>query len=951
MAIIKIILRKMINNRWLTGSLFLGLLLTVSLVSSIPTYMSAVFHTLLSSELEDYYVEEQQYPGEFSYSVNFTKDKDIKVSNMYVEIEDWHNQLIKETDIPLSAHTEILSSVAMAVDFPDKEATTDQKSGRVLGLSNLEEHITITDGTFPKDQLVEGVYEAIVPEQALLERDMVLGDTFLLNKGDTEIRIKPVGTFVAKDPRDPYWVSLSPEAYSKDFIISESLYRTSFLKEHVKLLETIKFVSAFDYMQLYKEDIPTLLQLEHKVKEEVSNKLDTILLIDFPTKDLIGSYELKGKQLTIMLWSLNVPVLVMLGIYLFMVSRLIINRQMNEIAVLASRGAKRTQILLIYFLEVSMLGAIAFVLGPPIGLFLCKILGATNGFLEFVQRTSLPIQLEPQSFLYGFLAVLAAIVMVMIPVFQASNRSIINQKQQLADQAKGYKWYSVLLDVTLLSVAMYGWYAFKENQMLYTAQSAELPIDPTLFFLPAIFIIGLGLFILRIYPFLLKLINKLGDRFWSISLYATFVQVSRSAKQYQFFMVFLIMTIGMGVFSASAARTINSNLEEQIRYENGADITVETKWESNAIPAGSYGSQETREDAENPEREKPQQAEAVVYTEPPFEPFQNIDGIEEVTKVFEKEGVKVEANGNTIFTGQLMAIEPKGFGETAWFKPTLLDHHWYQYLNLLAKEPSSILLSTATAKSLGAKVGDYVTMQWDGSGSAEFVVYGIVDYWPAFNPNEKKENDEKPSLVVANLPFVQNVMGLEPYDVWLKAGEEASRVEIYNSMKKEKLPIVNMKDIYPNLIELKNSAFLLGLNGMLTLGFIISILLSFIGFLLYWTVTLKSRTLQYGVYRAMGIPMPKLISILVWEQLMTSGVACMLGIFVGGVTSRLFVPLFQLSFDPVDVVPPFEVIFSASDELKIYLFVLVMLGIGLSLLIVLLRKINIHQAVKLGEDA
>ncbi|UFT99662.1 FtsX-like permease family protein [Radiobacillus kanasensis] len=949
MAIIKIIFRKMINNRWLTGSLFLGLLLTVSLVSSIPTYMSAVFHKLLASELENYYQEEQQYPGEFSYSVNFTKDEDIDVSKELTNIEEWHEGMIKETGIPLSAHAEILSSTPMSATFLDKETTTDQKSGKLLALTNIKEHITITDGSFPKDRLVDGVYEAIVPEKALLERDMVLGDTFVLHKGDTKIKVRPVGTFVSKDLNDPYWASLPPDSYSSDFIVDESLYRSSFIEEHITLLETSKFVSAFDYTQLFKEDIPTLLELENKVSEEIADRMDTILLVDFPTKDLIGSYESKGDQLTMMLWSLNVPVLVMLGVYLFMVSRLIINRQVNEIAVLASRGAKRAQILLIYFIEISMLGALAFVLGPPIGLFLCKILGGTNGFLEFVQRTSLPVHLQAQSFLYGFLAILVAIVMVMIPVFQASKQSIINQKHQLANQVKGYKWYSVLLDLVLLSLAIYGLFTFKTNRGLYAEQSAEMPIDPTLFFLPAIFIIGLGLFILRIYPLLLKLINKLGEKFWSISLYATFVQVSRSAKQYQFFMVFLIMTIGMGVFSASAARTINGNLEEQILYENGADITMETKWDSNAIQASTYGGQE---EATNEEQGKEESAsDVIVYTEPPFEPFEEIKGIEQVTKVFEKDAVKAETNGKTIFAAQLMAIEPKKFGETAWFKPTLLDHHWYQYLNLLAQEPSSVLISRTTAESLGAKVGDYMTMQWDGSDSAEFVIYGIVDYWPAFNPNEKKEDGNTPSLVVANLPYVQNLMGLEPYEVWLKADENASRADIYASMKNIELPIVRMDDNQPKVIELKNSAFLLGLNGMLTLGFIISILLSFIGFLLYWTVTLKSRTLQYGIYRAMGIPIHKLIGILIWEQLMTSGVACMLGILVGGITSRLFVPLFQLSFDPTQVVPPFEVIFAASDELKIYLFVVIMLGIGLTILVTLLRKINIHQAVKLGEDS
>ncbi len=136
----------------------------------------------------------------------------------------------------------------------------------------------------------------------------------------------------------------------------------------------------------------------------------------------------------------------------------------------------------------------------------------------------------------------------------------------------------------------------------------------------------------------------------------------------------------------------------------------------------------------------------------------------------------------------------------------------------------------------------------------------------------------------------------------------------------------------------------------MTLGFILAMAVSFIGFLLYWILTIKSRTLQYGIYRAMGIPMPKLIAILVWEQAMTSGFACLLGIVVGGITSRLYVPLFKLSFNSEQIVPPFSVVFAASDEARIYVFVSLMLVLGLLVLVIFLRKIKIDQAIKLGED-
>ncbi|MGQ4665419.1 hypothetical protein ACUIJN_06195, partial [Metabacillus halosaccharovorans] len=76
MALLKIIFQKMWNNKWLTCSLFLGLFITVSLVSSIPTYTSSVLHKLLVKELEQHQIDKNHFPGEFSFIATFEKDQD-----------------------------------------------------------------------------------------------------------------------------------------------------------------------------------------------------------------------------------------------------------------------------------------------------------------------------------------------------------------------------------------------------------------------------------------------------------------------------------------------------------------------------------------------------------------------------------------------------------------------------------------------------------------------------------------------------------------------------------------------------------------------------------------------------------------------------------------------------------------------------------------------------------
>lgn len=951
MGILKLIFRKMMNNRWLTGSLFLGLLITVALVSSIPTYTSGVLQKLLTAELEDYQVRMGEFPGEFSFTENFSITNVENPAEVYSKVEKIQQEIVEDTGVSVMTEVNLLGTKPLKTIYEEEERRSDsQRSARLLMLTGIEDKITLLDGKMPSETIVDGIIEVLVSELALERRSMVLDTLFIVgDEEEHQFLVKPVGVFEQKTDENVYW-SLAPQSLSEDFIVPEKIFRDEFLKHYDDILGYGMFSTGFDYHEITDVHIPKLVRLDTRVKREVSRVKEESLLFNFPIKSILSSYGEKGEQLTMMLWALNIPVLIMLAIYLFMISRLIVQRQLTEIAVFSSRGASRLQIIMIYLIEVSLLGLLAFILGPYIGLEICKLLGATDGFLEFVQRSALPVHLSSKAYFYATIAVLASIIMIMVPVYSASDRSIVDHKQKIGRVSGKFKWAIVIFEFAILGVALYGLSTFNRRQSQMQAldiDPSNVMIDAELFFMPALFIIGLGLVVLRLYPLFLTLIYKIGEKYWPVSLYSAFLQVSRSSKQYQFLMLFLVMTIGMGVFSASSARTINTNLEEQIRYDNGAEVRMELRWASNQsaeVPGESSSSED--------DQSQSSETEEVVYTEPPFDPITDLKHVEKAAKVFDKEGVTVAANGNSIHYPRLLAIEPKSFGEVTWFKDSLLPHHWYQYLNLISGESSAVLISKHTAKELSVKVGDEITLGWIGSEQGEFIVYGIVDYWPTYNPLERDpdNNNNRSSLVVANLPYVQNMLGLEPYEAWLKLKPDTLRADFYQDINDSSIPVTGMKDVVPRITELKNSALLLGLNGSMTLGFLISLLISFIGFLLYWILTIKSRTMQYGIYRAMGIPMPKLIGILVSEQVLTSGFACLLGITIGGLTSYLFVPLFKVPLNVAQLMPPFTVISEASDEAKIYIFALTMLVLGSAILIGFLRKIKIDQAIKLGED-
>jgi putative ABC transport system permease protein len=643
----------------------------------------------------------------------------------------------------------------------------------------------------------------------------------------------------------------------------------------------------------------------------------------------------------------------MLGFYMFMVSNLIVDRQKNEIAILRSRGASRWQIVLSFALEGLLLCGIAWIVGPFIGMGLTKLLGASNGFLEFVQRTRMVVHLNDKAFLYGGIAAVVSFVMMLIPVIMATRVSIVGHKQQLARMQKMPFWHKAFLDVAALAVSIYGLYTFQnrlKDLKSLGLNTDDLNIDPLQFVMPALFVVGAGLLLLRLYPYALKLVYWIGRRWWPPSLYATLIQVGRSNSQYQFLMVFLIMTIAIGVFSAGAARTINTNTEDRIRYGNGADFVLQAQWQNDAPPPPAPGAPPAASATPVPK--------VIHYLEPSFDPYLELAGVESAAKVFTKEKATFQS-GESQGTATLIGIDSDEFGRTSWFPDHLLDYPFYDYLNLLAADSRAVLISRTLAEQRGLKTGDTLNVGWENISSQAFVIFGIIDYFPTFNPNppvgsiDASEEDAKanaPMLIVGNLSRIQFQLALEPYEVWVKMKPGASTPVFYESIEELELPLTNVVNTKEELTRAKNDPFLLALNGILTLGFIISIVVSFVGFLLYWILSLKGRTLQNGIMRAIGLSLRQLIGMLALEQLLTSGVAILIGVMVGNIASRLFVPNFQIAFNPSSLVPPFKVMFEMSDFIRLYSIVCIMLLLGLGILSYMLSRIRVHQALKLGED-
>ncbi len=939
-----IAIKKMLSNKWILLCTLIGSIIMAAMLSSIPIYTEGILQRVLTRDLEISQQDTNNFPG--GYLIEYDGVFPNTAGNM--SFDSFDNKIskivFKSIELPVLSQCKYIDVGTGRIKMEENKKVAD---ARISALYDIKDHIKIVNGRIFSDKKVDGIYEVIASEEAMKVLGLTLNKVYSVSyKKDASpnFKIKIVGLYSYKNENDPYWFN-GISSYREAILMDFELLSKVFVSTEKANIKNTKWYVAYDYHKLELSNLPAILEtLDAHAQWFEKNKL--YLDYKFFAKPIMEKYDQRADVLKTTLLILQVPILILLGFYSFMVSRLKVDFESNEIAVLKSRGGSRSLIFSIYLLECFLISVISIIIGPILGLYMCKIIGASNGFLEFVQRAALPLSLGPKAYLYALAGILISTVSLLIPIIISSQTSIVLYKQKKSRGKKIIFWKKYFIDFILVAVAIYGLLTYKRQQkVLFISglKGNDLGIDPLLFLISVIFIFGCGLIVLRVFPYIINLIFLTGRKAWSSVMYATFIGVGRTSGKEQFTMIFIILTISIGLFSASSARTINKNTEEKVKYQIGADIVVKGHWTSNRVRGtGGLG--------QPPDSTGLQLTEDLVYDEPPFDSYTKLQGVQSVTKVFREENAEAIIGNSDLSQVSLLGIIPEEFGKTAWFKNKLLPYHWYEYLNLMTDSPTAVLVSKAFKDNLKAEEGDTITIRWGEQKDITVVIYAFVDYWTSLNPNKKVEDKPSPYFIVANLDYIHAVRSVEPYEVWIKKKPEATSTQIYNEMENKKIELDSREDITETLIKSKNDPILQGTNGSLTLGFLVTIIICSIGFLIYWMMSIMKRLLQFGIFRAMGLSIGKIIRMIVYEQLFITGSSVIAGIVIGGLTSRIFVPMLQLVYGSEEQVPPFEVITQAGDYIRLYASIALMLLICFAVLWRLLLKINIGQALKMGED-
>lgn len=935
--------------------LFIGFLMAAGMMSAVPIYMDASLQRMLIKDMESYQLATGEFPGIYSVSKTIGSGTGTAEQRTLIdELPALVRTRVGAVRIPVgSSKTVVYDNLQYLINGTSK-GTAASTRVKLAAMTDFSDHIVIRSGRMfcPGGVAEDGVYETVASDTALKSLEAVLNGEYEVRSVDTgrePIRVRIVGVYEQSDPNDIYW-SETADRYVNALITDYGCFSERLLGGGHAQLTDIAVSYALSYQSMDMNDLPAVTAA---LSEDFPYYSELGYSFKMGIFEILKEYAAEAEKLTGILWTLQIPTMVMIAFYLFMVSRLNVEQEKNEIAVFKSRGASSRQIFFLYAAESGILGLATLIAAPVIGLLFCRFLGVSNGFLEFVNRTGIAAKITGTAVLYALLAVVVFFVTTMIPILPASKLSIVEYKQSRTKVVKAAMWEKCCADLLLIAAGVVFYGIYTANEVVSEVSTGE--INPLFFIFSTCLIMGLGLLFLRIYPYFLRGVYTVFRPLWSPAQYMALTSVSRAQEgKVRFVMLFLIVTFSLGIFSANTARTINNQKEDRIRYATGADVRLKEYWLESTTSDESMT--------------------VTGYIERDFSRFEELEGVESATRVLINNSAKVTVGKTTENNVTLMAVEPYKFAHTAWFRGDLLPIHWWNYCGALQEYPAGIIVSRALAEEYELSLGDAVEAKWSGNDKVNATVIAIVDYWPGINPNEANRTASSPGderaaerraakeesgpvdsyavkrFVVMNYNYIYNLTDIEPYEVWLRLSDGATSEALYRDISEKRIPIESIVDASQLLIAEKNKPQLQGMNGALTMSFIIIMVMTIIGFLIYWILSIRSRTLQFGILRAMGVTYREIIGIIGYEQLLVSGVSVAMAFLIGRVVSDLFVPLFRSMYRPADQVPPFRVAAAQSDYLKIYILIVLMLGGGFAILGRLIKKININKALKLGED-
>ena len=937
-AVFSVSLKRLWAQKGLTAATLAGLVAGVALIMAVPLYADAVNFRVLEEQLSQ--GADRAHKPPFAY--------------LYDYIGSWAGPVTWDQTRPLDDY--LRGPGAAGLGLPVTVFASHFETGAyrlypgggdyapdaALGpatfatAENLAGHVTLTAGAFPAPSTApDAPVEVLVSDARATELGLQVGDELVMFNpaaAERETPIRVAGTWVATNPDDDYWY-FEPSFLSERLFVPIETFRDRIAGGAPAINRAVWYVVA-DGRGITTENVAGLAAGAGAVMRQVENLLPETRNPVTPVDGFRG-YQRAVAELTILLAAFNVPIITLVLAFIVLITGLAVDQRRNEIAVMRGRGATPWQVVGFAVVEGIVLGLLALALGTLLALALTHLMGQTRSFMDFSAGYDLRVALTQAGLRAGLLAVGLALVAQVLPTLAASRETIVSYKQEQARAVRKPWWQRAWIDVALFLLTLYGFYLLRQQGSILAAGAGAAgdPFrNPLLFVLPSLAVFALGLLFLRVFPWVMEAFGWLATRTDSVGLLLGGRQLARTPRAYAMPLILLVLTVSLAAFSASLAQTLDLQLNDAMRYRAGADVKL--------IGAGvdfTPPSPFSAPDADT--------AKGGLFL--PLDEYRAFPGVAAATRVGR---YPAEATvGESDVSGVYLGLDRAGFPDAAFWRTDFAAKRLGALMNALAAVPDGLLVARDFLRQRGLREGDLLRVAVttpDGVVELDAQIAGALDYFPTWYAAADGP------LFVGNLETLFATGGGDTADeVWLRTDGTPDLDALDATLRERGLLGWRYEEPHTAIAAELGRPERQGLFGQLSVGFITAAALTVLGFFMYALFSFRQRLISLGILRAMGLSAGQMAALVAFElgALILSGLA--LGTALGVWISRLFIPYLQIGEASADLVPPYLVAIAWPAVYQIVaLFALLFLA-AVGALAVLLRRMRLFQAIKLGETA
>ncbi|MDE2950138.1 MAG: ABC transporter permease [Chloroflexota bacterium] len=943
-AIFIVALKRLLAQPLLSLATIVGLTVAVALVLTIPIYSESVAFRILTERLTEGPDRINRPPFSFMFSyigswnqpVNW---EDIGGLDRYLREKGGDELGLRATRIVRHLETQNFRLYpADETNYRDERRSLDYVSFGTT--ENIEAQVELVEGVFPPpaDPAPNSVVGVMIHEEFASEFGMQAGEVYagynwrLQNDDPMQITtIRIAGIWRPRDDESEYWF-YRPNVFKDILLINEATYVNRLAPNTESEINLAVWYLVTDGSSVNTSRVDELLR-RHNDTEKIADQYLPGTYIQASPEEELKPYQRIVTVLTLTLTVFSIPIVALLIAFLVMLVGLVVDGQRNETAVMRSRGASPFQVVGLTTVEGIIMGFIALVIGMIMATAFTQLIGTTRSFMDFRWGHHFIVSIPPTIGSTIALALAFTILIRVVPTIGAARHTIVSYKMDKSRLLRRPWWQRLGVDILLLALIGYFYYQVVQQGGLIDVEGGTRNIDqaynqPFVFLLPPLTIFALTLFILRFLPPILRFMAWLIQWSNSVGLLIVTRQLERSPGAYYLPLILLVTTISLGIYTASFARTIDRYLYEQQYYKIAADMSVRVFSQTGGgIPGAGGGSEEP-----------PAYMHISEFTSMP-----HVSGATRIGEYTAKARLTM-----TSVEGRFVGVDRADLGPVIFWRPDFASYRLGYLTNALALQQDSVLVSREFLDQRGLDIGDLLELDIRSGGDVfkiNLQIVGSLEYFPRWYPE-----DDGP-LFVGNLDFLFEQAQQElAHRVIARIEPEFDPRVFTRALFDRGATGVLIEEPTTRIEREQSRPERQGLFGLLSIGFITSSLATMIGFLLYTVFSYRRRYVELGILRAIGLSQASMMLSVAWELGLLIVMGLALGVGIGLAVSVLYIPYMQFVSSLEGVVPPYVITMAWTEIAQIVALFLGTFLLIMIILLVILRRMRIFQAVKLGES-